>query len=59
MWHRTEKRVKIIKMAVSKDFGLNRAEKEKMMKYQDLKHDLKETFKGDRSVLSSSGPLAW
>ena len=29
---------------VPNDFGINRAEREKMNKYQDLKHDLKDTW---------------
>ena len=35
---------KIIEVSVPNDFGLNRAEREKMNKYQDLKHDLRDTW---------------
>ena len=31
-------------MSVPNDFGLNRAEREKLNKYQDLKHDLRDTW---------------
>ena len=37
VWHRTEKWAQIIDISVPSDFGLNRAEREKMNKYQDLK----------------------
>ena len=43
-WHRTEKLDKIIEISVPNDFGLNRAEKEKMNKYKALKHNLKDVF---------------
>ena len=33
-----------LKISVNNDFGLNRAEREKMNKYQDLKHNLKDTW---------------
>ena len=44
VWHRAEKWAKIIEVSVPNDFGLNRAEREKMNKYQDLKHDLRDTW---------------
>ena len=31
-------------MSVPNDYGLNRVEREKMNKYQDLKNDLKQTW---------------
>ena len=44
MWNRREKWAKIIEVSVPNDFGLNRAEREKVNKYQDLKHDLRDTW---------------
>ena len=44
VWHRTEKWAKIIEVSVPNDYGLNRKEREKLDKYQDLKHDLKDTW---------------
>ena len=44
VWHRTEKWAKIIEVSVPNDFGLNRVEREKQNKYQDLKHDLRDTW---------------
>ena len=34
----------IIDVAVPNDYGINRAEREKITKYQDLKNDLKQTW---------------
>ena len=44
VWNRREKWAKIIEVSVPNDFGLNRAEREKVNKYQDLKHDLRDTW---------------
>ena len=44
IWDKTNKSAKIIEVSVPNDFGLNRAEREKVTKYQDLKHDLKDTW---------------
>ena len=38
-------------------FGLNRAEREKINKYQDLKHDLKDTW--NLEEVDFLLPLAW
>ena len=44
VWDKTKKEAKIIEVSVPNDFGLNRAEREKMNKYQDLKNDLRQTW---------------
>ena len=44
VWNRTTKWAKIIEVSVPNDFGLNRMEREKVNKYQDLKHDLRDTW---------------
>ena len=44
IWNKAEKTAKIIEVTVPNDFGLNRAERHKITKYQDLKNDLKSTW---------------
>ena len=44
VWDKTKKEAKIIEVSVPNDFGLNRAEREKVNKYQDLKNDLRQTW---------------
>ena len=44
VWDKTKKSAKIIEVTVPNDFGLNRAEREKYNKYQDLKNDLRTTW---------------
>ena len=44
MWNRKEKSAQIIEVTVPSDFGLNRAEREKNNKYQDLKNDMRRTY---------------
>ena len=44
IWNKEEKTAKIIEVTVPNDFGLNRAERQKITKYQDLKNDLKSTW---------------
>ena len=44
VWDRKEKKAQIIEVNVPNDFGLNRGEREKVTKYQDLKNDLKDTW---------------
>ena len=44
IWNKNEKTGQIIDVSVPNDFGLNRAERAKLMKYQDLKNDLKKTW---------------
>ena len=44
IWNKKEKTALIIDVAVPNDYGLNRAEREKITKYQDLKNDLKKTW---------------
>ena len=44
IWDRERKTAKIIEVTVPNDFGLNRAERHKITKYQDLKNDLKSTW---------------
>ena len=44
IWNKKEKTALIIDVAVPNDYGLNRAEREKITKYQDLKNDLKQTW---------------
>ena len=43
-WSKKEKTGQIIDVSVPNDFGLNRAERAKLMKYQDLINDLKKTL---------------
>ena len=47
IWDKTKKEAKIIEVSVPNDFGLNRAEREKVNKYQDLKNDLRNTWELD------------
>ena len=44
IWNKVEKTAKIIDVTVPDNFGLNRAERHKINKYQDLKNDLKSTW---------------
>jgi len=44
IWDKENKSAKIIEVSVPNDFGLNRAEREKVTKYQDLKNDLRDTW---------------
>ena len=44
IWNKQKKTALIIDVAVPNDYGLNRAEREKITKYQDLKNDLKTTW---------------
>ena len=44
IWDKTNRTAKIIDVCVPNDFGLNRAEREKVTKYQHLKNDLRETW---------------
>ena len=44
VWNRKEKSAQIIEVTVPSDFGLNRAEREKNNKYQDLKNDMRRTY---------------
>ena len=54
--HSTEKWAKIIEIAVSNDFALNRAGREKRNKYQDLNHDLKDTWNLEKvEILGATG----
>ena len=44
VWDKAKKSAKVIEVTVRNDYGLNRAEQEKLMKYQDLKNDLRTTW---------------
>lgn len=44
VWDKIQKNAKIIEVSVPNDYGINRAEREKMHKYQDLKNDLRTTW---------------
>ena len=44
IWNKIDKSALIIDVCVPNDFGLNRAEREKITKYQDLKNDLRRTW---------------
>ena len=44
IWDKERKTAKIIDVTVPNDFGLNRAERGKITKYQDLKNDLRRTW---------------
>ena len=44
IWDKNKKEAKVIEVSVPNDFGLNRAEREKVNKYQDLKNDLRQTW---------------
>ena len=44
IWNKHEKTALIIDVAVPNDYGLNRGEREKITKYQDLKNDIKTTW---------------
>ena len=44
VWDKTKKTAKVIEVTVPNDFGLNRAERTKLNKYQDLKNDLRTTW---------------
>ena len=44
IWDKRNKEAKIIEVSVPNDFGLNRAERHKVNKYQDLKNDLRQTL---------------
>ena len=44
IWNKVKKTTHIIEVTVPNDYGLNRAERTKINKYQDLKNDLKRTW---------------
>ena len=44
IWDTKSKTAQIVEVTVPNDFGLNRAEREKNNKYQDLKNDLRNTW---------------
>ena len=44
IWNKQQKTAKIIDVTVPNDYGLNRAEREKLTKYEDLKNDLRRTW---------------
>ena len=44
LWDREKKSAQIVEVSVPNDYGLNRAEREKNNKYQDLKNDLRTTW---------------
>ena len=44
VWDKKKKEAWVIEVSVPNDYGLNRVEREKMNKYQDLKNDLKQTW---------------
>ena len=45
VWDHTNQSALIIDVCVPNDYGLNRAERDKITKYQDLKHALKDDWK--------------
>ena len=45
IWNKEERKAQIIDVTVPNDFGLNRAERGKITKYQDLKNDLRTTWR--------------
>ena len=44
IWNKHERTAKIVEITVPNDFGLNRAERTKRTKYQDLMYDLRRTW---------------
>ena len=44
LWDRKAKSAQIVEVSVPNDYGLNRAQREKKNKYQDLKNDLRTTW---------------
>ena len=44
IWNKQQKTAKIIDVTVPNDYGLNRAEREKLTKYEDLKNELRRTW---------------
>ncbi|XP_068243633.1 uncharacterized protein [Palaemon carinicauda] len=44
IWNKEEKAAKIIDVTVPSDFDLNRAKRQKITKYKELKNDLKNTW---------------
>ena len=44
IWDKKKREAQVIEVSVPNDFGLNRAEREKLNKYQDLKNDLRQTW---------------
>ena len=44
VWNKKEKTALIIDVSVPNDFGINRAEREKVTKYQDLENAIKEVW---------------
>ena len=44
VWNKQERTAKIIEVTVPNDYGLNRAERCKVNKHQDLKNDLRTTW---------------
>ena len=51
VWDREKRTAKIIEVTVPNDFGLNRAERQKLLKYQDLKNALRETWDLDDACI--------
>ena len=47
VWDKPKKTAHIIEVTVPNDFGLNRAERQKLLKYQDLKNALLTTWELD------------
>ena len=45
IWNKEEQTAKIIEVTVPTDFGISAAETRKISKYQDLRSDLKKTWK--------------
>ena len=44
IWDRAKKTANVVEVTVSNNFGLNRAERLKLLKYQDLINDLRKTW---------------
>ena len=44
IWNKQDKTAKIVEVTVPNDYGLNRAERVKIAKYQDLQSDLRRTW---------------
>ena len=44
VWNKETRKAIIIDVSVPNDYGLNRAERDKIAKYQNLKNDLKTTW---------------
>ena len=50
VWDKENRTAQIIDVCVPNDYGLNRAEREKVTKYQDLKNDLKKNLGTLKSI---------